>query len=110
MTDTAKGATFPRLLLQHAQRRPRPPAYREKDLGIWQTATWAQAASEVRSLASGLAAMGFKRGMNLAVVGDSRPRLYWAMVAAQCLGEVKLVARGSLPDDGKVIEDARQYR
>jgi len=80
--------TFPRLLLAHAQQRPDHPAYREKDLGIWQTSSWSQAAQEVRALACGLAALGFGRGMNLAVVGDNRPRLYWAMTAAQALGGV----------------------
>ncbi len=45
-------------------------------------------ADEVRALACGLAALGFRRGMNLAIVGDNRPRLYWAMSAAQCLGGV----------------------
>ncbi|MBB1630593.1 long-chain fatty acid--CoA ligase [Cupriavidus sp. UME77] len=80
--------TFPRLLLAHAQQRPESPAYREKDLGIWQTYSWAQTAQEVRALACGLAALGFARGMNLAVVGDNRPRLYWAMSAAQAMGGV----------------------
>ncbi|WP_454719796.1 MULTISPECIES: AMP-dependent synthetase/ligase [Cupriavidus] len=80
--------TFPRLLLAHAQQRPGSPAYREKDLGIWQTYDWARVAQEVRALACGLAALGFARGMNLAVVGDNRPRLYWAMSAAQALGGV----------------------
>jgi len=80
--------TFPRLLLAHARQRPQHPAYREKDLGIWQTWSWAQAAQQVRELACGLAALGFTRGMNLAVVGDNRPRLYWAMAAAQALGGV----------------------
>src|SRR3954470_20232789 len=80
--------TFSRLLLQHAQTRPEQPAFREKDLGIWQTTTWRQVNDEVRAFACGLAALGFKRGMNLAIVGDNRPRLYWAMAAAQCLGGV----------------------
>ncbi|HEY5800439.1 MAG TPA: AMP-binding protein, partial [Burkholderiaceae bacterium] len=80
--------TFPELLLDHARVRPGRPAFREKDLGIWQTWTWRQAADEVRALACGLAATGFQRGMNLAIVGDNRPRLYWAMLAAQCLGGV----------------------
>jgi long-chain acyl-CoA synthetase len=80
--------TFPRLLLHQAKVRPDRPAVREKDLGIWQTWTWAQALEEVRSLACGLAAQGFKRGDRLAVVGDNRPRLYWAMMAAQALGGV----------------------
>ena len=34
---TAVNTTFPRLLLDHAARRPNAPALREKDLGIWQT-------------------------------------------------------------------------
>ena len=59
--------------------RPTIPRSREKDLGIWQTWTWSQVADEVRALACGLAAQGFKRGMHLAIVGDNRPRLYWAM-------------------------------
>ncbi|MBY4896604.1 long-chain fatty acid--CoA ligase [Cupriavidus sp. AU9028] len=80
--------TFPRLLLAHARQRPSHPAYREKDLGIWQTSSWADAAQQVRELACGLAALGFRRGMNLAVIGDNRPRLYWAMCAAQALGGV----------------------
>jgi len=80
--------TFPRCLLAHATQRPDHPAHREKDLGIWQTYSWSQAAREVRALACGLAALGFRRGMNLAVIGDNRPRLYWAMTAAQALGGV----------------------
>ena len=47
-----------------------------------------QVADEVRALACGLAADGFKRGMHLAIVGDNRPRLYWSMIAAQALGGV----------------------
>ncbi len=82
------GMTFPRLLQGHAARWGDRPATREKDLGIWQTWTWAQVAAEVRALACGLAAQGFKRGMHLAIIGDNRPRLYWSMTAAQALGGV----------------------
>jgi long-chain acyl-CoA synthetase len=64
------------------------PAIREKDRGIWQTFTWAQYWDEVRDFALGLAAHGFGRGAKLAVIGDNRPRLYWAQLAAQCLGGV----------------------
>ena len=80
--------TFPRLLLHHARVRPTHPATREKDLGIWQTWTWGEVAGEVRALACGLAAQGFKRGKHLAIIGDNRPRLYWAMCAAQALGGI----------------------
>jgi long-chain acyl-CoA synthetase len=61
---------------------------REKDYGIWQTWTWSAMAREVRALACGLAAQGFRRGDKLAIVGDNRPRLYWSMCAAQCLGGI----------------------
>ena len=80
--------TFPALLLQHAWKQGDRTAIREKDLGIWQSWTWAQVANEVRALACGLAAQGFRRGMNLAIIGDNRPRLYWSFAAAQCLGGV----------------------
>ena len=80
--------TFPRLLMHHASVRGDRPALREKNLGIWQTWTWQRFADEVRALACGLAAQGFKRGDHLAVVGDNRPRLYAAMCAAQCLGGI----------------------
>jgi long-chain acyl-CoA synthetase len=80
--------TFPRLLMEHAAERGDRPATREKDLGIWQTWTWAQVAAEVRALACGLAAQGFRRGMHLAIIGDNRPRLYWSMAAAQALGGI----------------------
>ncbi|MEO7157545.1 MAG: AMP-binding protein [Vicinamibacterales bacterium] len=80
--------TFPRLLLHHAKVRGSHPAVREKDLGIWQTWTWRQVAKEVRALACGLAAQGFRRGMHLAIIGDNRPRLYWSMAAAQALGGI----------------------
>lgn len=80
--------TFPRLLLDHARVRPYETSMREKDLGIWQSWTWAQVADEVRALALGLNNLGFGRGENLAIIGDNRPQLYWAMAAAQCLGGV----------------------
>jgi len=110
MAETMKPGeqTFPRMLLQHAQTRPNKPAFREKDLGIWQTWSWSQVADEVRALACGLAAMGFKRGMNLAIIGDNRPRLYWSMAAVQCLGGVAVPLYQDAPaaDMAYVLEDA----
>jgi long-chain acyl-CoA synthetase len=87
-TEQAHGTTFPRLLLEHARLRGDRPATREKDLGIWQSWTWSEVAANVRALACGLAAQGFRRGMHLAIIGDNRPRLYWSMIAAQALGGI----------------------
>ncbi len=110
MVETIKtpADTFPRLMLQHAQNRPAHPAFREKYLGIWQTTSWSRMADEVRDLACGLAALGFKRGMNLAVVGENKPRLYWAMSAAQCLGGVAVPLYQDAPaaDMAFVLENA----
>jgi long-chain acyl-CoA synthetase len=100
--------TFPRRLLAHAQQRGVRPAFREKYLGIWQTWSWSQVGDEVRALACGLAALGFTRGMNLAIIGDNRPRLYWAMLAAQCLGGVPVPLYQDAPaaDMAHVLNDA----
>ncbi|MBA3623646.1 MAG: AMP-binding protein [Methylibium sp.] len=80
--------TFPRLLLEHAARRPDAPALREKEYGIWQTLSWHALAALVRELAGGLAAAGLTRGQHLIVVGENRPRLYASMLAAQSLGAI----------------------
>ena len=86
--DVERCDTFPKVLLYNAGRRGDRPAVREKDYGIWQSWTWSAVADEVRALACGLAALGFKPGDMLVIVGDNRPQLYWAMVAAQTLGGV----------------------
>jgi long-chain acyl-CoA synthetase len=79
-------ATLPRLLRRNAEEMASRPAIREKRRGIWQSFTWARYWQEVRELALGLSTSGFNRGDKLAVIGDNRPRLYWAQLAAQCLG------------------------
>ncbi len=80
--------TIPKLLLRNASRLAARPAYREKDLGIWQTWTWAQVRDEIRELAIGLYILGLKRGETVAIIGDNRPRLYWTFAAAQSIGAI----------------------
>src|SRR5262249_23888856 len=87
MSDS-EANTLPRLLRRNAQTIAQHPAIREKDRGIWQTFTWADYHEQVRVFAWGLAARGFNRGVKLSVIGDNRLRLYWAQLAAQCLGGV----------------------
>jgi long-chain acyl-CoA synthetase len=78
------------LLVRNARQLARRTAIREKDRGIWQSYSWAEYHAQVRDFALGLAALGFKRGDRLSVIGDNRPRLYWAQVASQCLGGVSV--------------------
>ncbi|OKO71611.1 long-chain fatty acid--CoA ligase [Bradyrhizobium sp. NAS80.1] len=77
--------TFPKLLLRNAAQFGTHPAFRHKDLGIWQSWTWAQVAEIVRAYAAGLHRLGLQPGDTIAVVGANRPKLYWTMMAAQML-------------------------
>ena len=86
----AELTTLPRLLQRNARTLGERTAIREKNRGIWQSHTWSEYHAQVRDFALGLAALGFKRGDRLSVIGDNRPRLYWAQVAAQCLGGVSV--------------------
>ena len=87
-TEAARANTFPKLLLRNARLYAGRAAYRHKDLGIWQVWTWAQVLEEVRAFSVGLRELGLKRDDKVAIVGSNRPRLYWAMCAAQALGGV----------------------
>ncbi|OZA88869.1 MAG: long-chain fatty acid--CoA ligase, partial [Burkholderiales bacterium 34-67-9] len=80
--------TFPRLLLEHAAKRPTAPAMREKEYGIWQSIDWRGMADLTSHIAAGLHQLGLRRGEHLIVIGANRPRLYASMLAAQALGAV----------------------
>lgn len=87
-TTPAPADTFPKLLIRNAGNFGNRPAMRHKDLGIWQTWTWAQVLDNVRAYAAGLHRLGLKRGDTIAIVGANRPKLYWSVTAAQALGAV----------------------
>ena len=96
--------TFPKLLGENSQRFANKVAMRQKDYGIWQSWTWAQMRDEIFALANGLAALGFQRGDKLAIVGTNRPRLYWGICAAQCLGGIPVpVYQDSVADEMQYV-------
>ncbi len=86
----ASGAldTFPKLLRRNASLFADRPAFRHKNLGIWQSWTWAQTYAEIRALAYGLRQLGVKPGDKIAIAGANRPWLYWSITAAQMLRAV----------------------
>ena len=86
LLDQAKTSTLPKLLQRNAEQDRHGAGIREKTRGVWQTFTWSSYRDYVRDFALGLAALGFKRGDKLSVVGDNRPQLYFAQLAAQVLG------------------------
>jgi long-chain acyl-CoA synthetase len=90
VTSTADSGlvSIPALLERNARRMGTKPAFREKEFGIWQTWNWLDVEEEVRAMANGFLALGLAAGDYVAVIGRNRPRLYWAMVAAQKCGAV----------------------
>ncbi len=80
--------SFPKLLNRNAEMFGARPAYREKEFGIWQSWTWAEAREEIRALACGYIDLGVQPGDYIAIVGRNRPYFYWAMIAAQHVGAI----------------------
>ncbi len=81
-------ASLPALLHRNAKEFGSAPAYREKEFGIWQCWTWAEAEKEIEALALGLINLGVNEGDFIAISGRNRPYLYWSMVAAQSVGAI----------------------
>ena len=103
--------TFPKVLLDLVEKRPDGVAIREKDYGIWQSWIWREVAEEVRALACGLASFGLERGDKVAIVGDNRPRLYWAMLATQALGGVPVpLYQDSIADEMQYVIEHAEVR
>ncbi|NIZ61946.1 long-chain fatty acid--CoA ligase [Sedimentitalea sp. CY04] len=89
MQSGAEGLrSLPALLQRNATQFANSPAYREKEFGIWQCWSWAEAEKEIEALALGLINLGVNRGDFIAVIGRNRPYMYWSMVAAQSVGAI----------------------
>ncbi len=103
--------TFPKLVRSNAERMPRKIAIREKDYGIWQSYTWRDYFEQARLIGLGLAALGFSRGDKVAIVGDNRPQLYWAVMATQALGGVPVpLYQDSIEKEMQYILDHAEAR
>jgi long-chain acyl-CoA synthetase len=103
--------TFPKYLLHNARTRGERVAMREKDLGIWQSWTWAETLDNVRTLACGLAALGLRREDKVAIIGDNRPQLYAAFAAVQALGGVPVpVYQDSVADEVEYVLNHAETR
>ena len=80
--------TFGKLMRVNAWVRGERPAFRLKEYGVWRSWTWGQAYQETRALAQGLLELGISSGDRVAIAGANRPKLYWAITAAQMLGAI----------------------
>ncbi len=107
----ADSDTIPKLLLRNATRFANRPAFRLKDLGIWQTYTWSDVRDQIRDFAIGLHAIGVERGDAIAIVGDNLPRLYWSFTAAQSLGAVPVpVYQDSVAEEMAYVLDHAEIK
>jgi long-chain acyl-CoA synthetase len=76
--------TWPKVLKHNSERYgDRSKAMRYKHYGIWQAFTWQDYYENVKYLALGLLALGFKAGDKLLIVGDNAPEWYFGELAAQ---------------------------
>lgn len=76
--------TLPQLFLTHCRKYgDQRIAMREKDRGIWKSYTWGHYEAKVKSLCLFLVSEGFKPGDKVALLGENKPEVYWAELAAQ---------------------------
>ena len=104
MSSEKKNNDKPVSLIRHVRRNAelysKKPAYREKEFGIWQSWSWAQASTEIDNLSYGLLSLGIKQGDHVAILGRNRPYFYWAMVAIQAAGGVPVpIYQDSVADE-----------
>jgi long-chain acyl-CoA synthetase len=79
--------TFPKLLVEQAGKYGSGKvALREKDLGIWQSVTWAEYLEKVKYFSLGLISLGFEPGDKISIIGDNKPEWIIAELAAQSAG------------------------
>jgi len=79
--------TLPKLLKKNAEKYgDRRIAMRVKDRGIWQRFTWKDYYEKVKYFSLGLVSLGMKRGDKISILGENKPEIFWAELAAQSAG------------------------
>jgi long-chain acyl-CoA synthetase len=73
--------------------------FRERKYGVWQEHSWREVLEEVAAIAAGLELRGLTPGSALTIIGDNRPRLYYAMLAANMLRAFPSPAYPDIPLD-----------
>jgi long-chain acyl-CoA synthetase len=89
--STVTNYTLPQVLEKQAQQLGSgKTAIREKSFGIWQSYNWNDYLRYTKKTALGLAALGLKRGENIAIITNNHPEWLFAELGAQSLGAVTL--------------------
>ena len=90
------GATIPEVFWNAVAKRGPKVWMRQKDLGLWQSWTWDQAAQAVNEIAGGLLSLGLQHGECAAILSNTRVEWVLADLAIlSCAG----VSNGIYPTD-----------
>lgn len=90
LAAAARKETLPGALIAAARRHAGHPAMRHKRGGIWRTWTFHDTLARVAAMARMFEDAGLAEGSLLVTVGENRPDLYAALLAAQGLGAVAM--------------------
>jgi Long-chain acyl-CoA synthetases (AMP-forming) len=80
--------TIPALLRARCHENGGATAHREKDLGIWQSYSWADYLDHARLIGMGLRALGLQRGDVISILSEDNKEWMYCDMAAQCMGAI----------------------
>ncbi len=94
--------TIPKLFWHQVKARDARTAFREKDLGIWRSTSWAQYGERARFVGMGLVKLGLARGEVVSVLAETVPEWLYADMGTMGAGGV---TNGIYPtDSAKQVE------
>lgn len=94
--------TVPKLFWHQVKNRNAKTAFREKDLGIWKSTSWAQYGERSRATGMGLVALGLKRNDVVSILAETVPEWLYADMGTLGAGGI---SNGIYPtDSAKQVE------
>jgi len=90
------GETLPQMFVNAVAKRGDAVWLRQKELGLWQSATWREVGTIVREITNGLAALGFAPGEVAAIQSNTRREWIYADFGILCAGGI---SNGIYPTD-----------
>ena len=80
--------TLAKLFLHRCREMGDRTAHREKNLGIWQSHSWAEFLDAARAIGMGLVALGLQRGEVVSILSEDNKEWIYADIGIQCVGGI----------------------
>jgi len=94
--------TVPKLFWHQVKKRDSRTAFREKDLGIWRSTSWAEYGERARAAGMGLVSLGLRRGDVVSILAETIPEWLYADMGTLGVGGI---SNGIYPtDSAKQVE------